>query len=210
MKTGNQQSAVSAQPSTSLDAVGVACGNQHGKITFEHASIASIASTPSTKLVERLRRNRPPEWCRLYVGKKFQDHGRGPDAYDCWGLALTVLRDQFGITGLPDYGDAYIASGNWHSVSKAVGAGLQKNWRKLGMDDETIELLRGEADPLPGDLVIINLAGRPFHCGIFVAQPDWMLHALAGTDVVLEQLSRPMWSKGNRIEGIYRYAGIRK
>jgi hypothetical protein len=157
---------------------------------------AAATGCASTELVERLRHTRPPEWCRKYVGKQYQDKGRGPEKYDCWGIVLAVLKEQFGITGLPDYGDTYTTSGDWSSVSRAVIEGLKHGWNKLSF-----------GGPEPGDLVIINLAGRPFHCGVFVAQPDWMLHALEGTDVVLEQLSRPMWAKANRIEGIYRHAG---
>jgi cell wall-associated NlpC family hydrolase len=35
------------------------------------------------------------------IGKPFADGGRGPDAFDCWGLAQEVYR-RFGVC-LPDY-----------------------------------------------------------------------------------------------------------
>jgi cell wall-associated NlpC family hydrolase len=132
----------------------------------------------------------PPQWCSKYVGKPFAEKGRGPDGYDCWGLVRAVLAAEFGVAGLPDYVDSYTRTGDKLSVSSAVRAGLAEGWQRV----ET---------PEAGTLVILRLAGRPWHCAIAVNK-DWMLHALMGSDVCLERLDSMVWS--DRIEGYYRRA----
>jgi cell wall-associated NlpC family hydrolase len=130
----------------------------------------------------------PPQWCAKYVGKPFAEKGRGPDGYDCWGLVRAVLDAEFGVTGLPDYLDSYTRTGDKLSVSAAVRAGLAEGWQRV------------EA-PEAGTLIILRLAGRPWHCAIAVNK-DWMLHAVVGSNVCLERMDSMVWS--DRIEGYYR------
>lgn len=50
-----------------------------------------------------------------YIGLPFQKNGRGPHAYDCWGLARAFLTAECGIIGLPQYlgvSDVAAAIGN--------------------------------------------------------------------------------------------------
>ena len=131
---------------------------------------------------------RPPSWCKEYVGKPFAEKGRGPDGFDCWGLVRAVLAAEFGIDGLPDYVDSYTRTGDKLSVSTAVSAGLVDGWQRV---DKATE----------GTLVILRLAGRPWHCAIAV-NGEWMLHALVGSDVCLERMDSMVWS--DRIEGYYK------
>jgi cell wall-associated NlpC family hydrolase len=127
-----------------------------------------------------------PEFCRYYVGTLFREKGRGP-YYDCWGLARVVLRDQYGIEDLPDYVDSYLSCRDKVSVSAAVRDGLMFGWRKVDK-------------PQPGCLVILMLAGRPWHCGVMVAS-NVMLHTTEGTGAVIERIDSLQWK--NRIEGFY-------
>lgn len=131
---------------------------------------------------------RPPEWCNQYVGKPFKEKGRGPDGYDCWGLVRTVLDEMFSISGLPDYVDSYTSTGDKHSVAAAVCAGLADGWRKV-------------PEATAGTLVILKLAGRPWHCAIAVNR-EWMLHAVMGSNVCLERIDSMVWN--DRIEGYYK------
>lgn len=128
----------------------------------------------------------PPQWCAPYIGLAFEDHGRGP-AFDCWGIVCEIFAKERGVT-LPDYVAAYASAGDRHSVAAAVEEGC-KLWQKV-------------SDPQPFDVVILRLAGRPWHCGVIVAE-DWMLHALSDVGVVLEKVSSPVWR--NRVEGFYRH-----
>ncbi len=127
-----------------------------------------------------------PGWCLQYVGLPFGDKGRGP-TYDCWGIVREVLRRERGLD-LPDYTGEYASSGDRISVSAAVTEGC-RSWTKV----QAAQVF---------DVAILRLAGRPWHCGLVVAD-DWMLHTLSGVGSVLERLSSPVWR--NRIEGFYRH-----
>lgn len=130
---------------------------------------------------------RPPAWCAKYIGLPFLEKGRGPDGYDCWGLVREVLAAEFGVDGLPDYVNAYSRTTDKLSVSGAVQAGLSRGWRKA-------------AEPKPGTLVILRIAGRPWHCAIAVNK-DWFMHILFGANACLERFDSMVWS--DRIEGFY-------
>lgn len=133
----------------------------------------------------------PPAWCAAYVGRPFAEKGRGPDGYDCWGLARGVLIDRFGVVDLPDYGRSYAHCNDRETVARTFEAGVRDGWREV-------------CTPRPGDVIILRLAGRPWHCGIIVAG-HWMMHAQVGAGVVLERWTRDLWR--NRVEGFYRYEG---
>lgn len=131
---------------------------------------------------------RPPAWCAKYVGIPFAEKGRGPAGYDCWGLVRAVLAAEFAISSLPDYVGSYTRTGDKLSVAAAVTAGLADGWKRVE---------KAEA----GTLVILRLAGRPWHCAVAVNE-HWMLHALVGTNVCLERMDSMVWN--DRIEGLYR------
>jgi hypothetical protein len=94
---------------------------------------------------------------------------------------------EFGIENLPDYADRYSRSIDKHSVSAAVTAGLTQGWKKV------------EA-PSAGSLVILKVAGRPWHCAIAV-NDAWFLHTLSGVNACLERFDSMVWN--GRIEGFY-------
>ena len=147
-----------------------------------------------------------PIWCSKWIGIPFADHGRGPDAFDCYGLVHAIYREQFGIT-LPDYADAYSDARDHASVAAAVQAGLQAGWATIDRVHET---------PRCGDLLVINVATRPWHCGLMVT-PERFLHCPtqqardSGREIgssCVERLDNAMFR--NRIEGIYRHASLQQ
>lgn len=89
-----------------------------------------------------------------WIGKPYKDKGRGPDGWDCWGLVRAILMSERGIT-LPDYADAYITASDRYSVSQAVQAGLEHGWARV-------------TKPKAFDLLILRIAGRPWHCAIML------------------------------------------
>jgi len=150
---------------------------------------ASHQSHSTTRNAGLVRMKRPPEWCAKYVGIPFKEKGRGPDGFDCWGIVRHVLAEEFGITGLPDYVDAYTRPGDKQSVATAVRAGLAEGWQKV----DTVDA---------GTLIILRLAGRPWHCALAVNK-EWMLHTLEGVNACLERMDSMVWN--GRIEGFYQY-----
>lgn len=134
-----------------------------------------------------------PAWCSKWVGRPYADKGRGPDAFDCWGLARAVLQAERGAT-LPDYADTYTSAGDPQSAPCAVLAGLADGWQKVTQPDTF-------------DLVILSIARRPWHCGLVVA-PGLFLHCppphrdSRQTLSCVERLDSITWR--NRLEGFYR------
>lgn len=131
----------------------------------------------------------PPAWVAEYIGKPFEDKGRGPDTFDCWGLVKGVLQQQFGQHGLPDYLDGY------DSAKDRTVARLLSMERARWSQVETPQL---------GDVVLIRVLGRPQHVGIVVAR-NMMLHTDRGTESCLEYIDSPRWR--SRVEGYFRHPG---
>lgn len=135
-----------------------------------------------------------PAWAGRFVGLAYRDKGRGPDAWDCWGGVRMVLADVFHVD-LPDYRDAYTHANDRRSVAGAVSAGLAHGWRRV------------EA-PRAGDLLVLSILGRPWHCGLMVNASQflhWPPPDKRGRQLLscIERLDSPVWS--NRIEGFYRH-----
>lgn len=129
-----------------------------------------------------------------WIGLPYADKGRGPDAYDCWGLVRVVFLEERRLA-LPDYRDAYEAAKDHDSVAAAVRGGLADGWRAVDR-------------PRAFDLVILNIAARPWHCGVMVAA-DRFLHVMppapggAQAFSCIERIDSPRWQR--RVEGFYRH-----
>ncbi|GAA0694598.1 C40 family peptidase [Dyella marensis] len=128
-----------------------------------------------------------PAWAGPYVGLPYADKGRTRDGADCWGGVRLVLAEVFGLL-LPDYGDAYPSAEDRAAVAGAVAAGLAAGWEPVSA-------------PAAGDLLILRIAGRPWHCGILVTA-DRFLHWPPRATSCIERLDSPQWAR--RIEGVYR------
>lgn len=120
------------------------------------------------------------------IGLPFEENGRGPAFYDCYGLALEVNR-RLGKE-IPDY--AILVAHIVESIQQEV-------------DKHKHEFTR-VSEPEPGDIVLIRSEpGVGDHFGVIVERGAF-LHASARTgDVHRVRLDHPFYK--NRIEGIYRY-----
>ncbi|MEN6568065.1 MAG: NlpC/P60 family protein [Veillonellales bacterium] len=116
------------------------------------------------------------------IGKPFQDGGRGPESYDCWGLVLEVFR-RYGIE-LPDYQISCNADLN---IDKQINA-ERCNWVRC----------HGEI-PVPA-LVVIQESGLCDHTGVYTGNGRF-IHARQKVGVVKEAVEQPVWKR--RIEGFY-------
>ena len=69
-----------------------------------------------------------------YIGLSFQENGRGPRYYDCWGLYQTLVRDFSGVE-LPDYlGVDACDVGSVASTMESVSSGV--DWMEVDPEDE--------------------------------------------------------------------------
>lgn len=122
------------------------------------------------------------------IGKPFADLGRGPYAYDCWGVVLEVNR-RLG-RALIDYGaccHVWDPHGIMQSYFQAVGQ---------------FELV---FDPIPGDVVVFRRIGRCLHFGVIVDKHH-ILHTCENTGIQKSCLYDPRMSKLVE-KGFYRWIG---
>lgn len=134
-----------------------------------------------------------PAWVAPYIGKPFRDRGRGPDAYDCYGLVRAVLADQYAVRDLPSYAARYERVNDHLTVAKLFfQETTSARWRRVALQDAT-----------PPDVLLISLAGRQ-HVGILVTL-DQFLHVLPGRETCIERL-RPHWAV--RVDGVYRHEAL--
>ena len=121
----------------------------------------------------------------------FMDKGRDWDAWDCWGMVYVFHRDVLRVA-LPSYTEHYQDAGDSPKTRKALRdliAASMGAWQRIGT-------------PEPGDVVLLNIGGRPIHVGLAIGGGR-MLHTERKIDTVIERLASPMWAK--RIEGFYRH-----
>jgi len=117
--------------------------------------------------------------------------GRGPSAYDCWGLVRDVMREGLGVT-LPsyvEYADSVIG-GDGERVL------MEKMQTLTCWESVPIEEAR------PFDVIVLNIAGHPNHVGV-ICMDKQFLHVERGGESQIERYKSRRWK--SRIEGIYRY-----
>lgn len=96
-------------------------------------------------------------WINNYVGLPWVAYARGPDAYDCWGLVLNVLSEQFNID-LPQY--LSVKTDDAHGMTQALKSGLDRN------------LARPVIQPAHGSIaccfIIVNGKELMRHVGVYL------------------------------------------
>ena len=127
-------------------------------------------------------------WASNLIGVPFVDGGRSLDGLDCWGLVKLVYKDLFDVE-LPDF---VYADTRDPKIPDLIDAERQM-WTPLERDDWAI-----------GTVLVLRIAGQPFHTGVVVEPPDQFIHAQRGVGVVLANARSWRWS--NRIVGAYEYA----
>lgn len=120
------------------------------------------------------------------IGKLFKDGGRGPDAFDCWGLAQEVYRRN-GIA-VPDFD---ISAFDYKQIGSTINTEIQVgNW----VPSQSPDLLCAVA--IKNHPTIVN------HVGVIVAN-GLMIHIAAKTFVIIDRINSPLFK--NRIVGFYKY-----
>lgn len=116
------------------------------------------------------------------IGKPYKTHGRGPDAFDCYGLVIEVEK-RLGRS-LPDY--FYTETGK------------DFNSRLIDETKPTIGARRVESPSL-GDVIVLRSGERPTHVGVCLGDGNFIHCGKHGVRV--ETVSS--WTK--RTEGFYRW-----
>jgi cell wall-associated NlpC family hydrolase len=123
------------------------------------------------------------------IGKPFQDGGRGPDGYDCWGLAKEIFR-RHGIE-LPDY---QICCEDASRIASEI-------------DTQRPGWIRCDSLPPTPSLVVMRY-GSKFcnHTGVYLGYGQF-IHTRESIGVNIDRIESPNWR--HRIEGIYRPGWVR-
>ena len=132
------------------------------------------------------------------IGKPFAFNGRGPDAYDCYGLMRELLRRD-GIE-VPDYD-----SPTRQPLMDLIYKDNLNQWAVVREGTWSVEGRNAaEFSYSVGDCLHFTILGMGTHVGYIVARNKF-IHAWEGgyMGVVVERIDH--WV--NRILGVYRYAG---
>ena len=117
------------------------------------------------------------------IGKPFKSGGRGPDNYDCWGLAMEVYK-RFGID-LPDF-----------SICAMDAARIAEE-----VENQRSQWVKVEGEPPVPSLVLMKLNSRwNNHIGVYIGQGRF-IHARAKANSCIDTIDNPRC--GAQIEGIY-------
>lgn len=128
------------------------------------------------------------------IGVSFQYGGRGPDAFDCYGLVKECLQRN-GVE-IPDYRSPSVLK----EVADLVAAEKYR-WRKIAVKQGS-EIIPANV-LTPGRVLEIRVNGLACHVG-FIHRPRAFLHTWEDSGgVVQNQLSD--WR--DRILGVYEYDG---
>lgn len=133
-----------------------------------------------------------PDWVARYHGRPFAEKGRGPDAYDCWGLVVDFYRRELDIE-LPQLLEGYETTRDLGAIA-VLAAREKARWTPIE-----------EPAALAGDVVEFRVLGEESHVGLVVAR-GMFLHALRSQGVVLERWRSPHWSA--RFLGVFRYGEV--
>ena len=128
-------------------------------------------------------------WAHDLIGVPFLDNGRDTDGLDCWGLVKLVHKRLYGWE-LPDV--VYTDTRD-RRIPDLIDA-QRKLWTPVAFDSWR-----------EGTVLVLRVAGLPFHTGAVIEPPARFIHAQRGVGVVIGDVTSSRWS--NRIIGAYDYAG---
>lgn len=136
-------------------------------------------------------------WANRFIGIPYRDKGRDWHGCDCWGLVRLIMAEIYGVH-LDSYTQCYATAADPRSGLKVVQAGVLDDWRCV-------------TTPQAGDMVVLNIASRPWHCGVMIDAAHF-IHAPCldrhGRPIASElaELGGPDWK--HRLNGFYRHASI--
>lgn len=124
-------------------------------------------------------------WASKYIGKKWQNGGRGPDAFDCWGLLYWTMREDF-MTEVPTF--PIDPGALWEVQQQIEAESKSTNWVQRMVPEE-------------GCAVGLSHGAHFHHVGQWTEQDGGLvIHCLDGSGVVADSLAQLRASGWRRIE----------
>lgn len=118
------------------------------------------------------------------IGKPFENGGRGPDNFDCWGLVLEIFR-RYGIE-LPDY---KISCEEASQIDNEIHK-EKKDWLRCEKEIPTPALVVMRFN----EVVLCN------HTGVYLGY-NRFIHTREKIGVNIDRIDSPAWRR--KIEGFY-------
>lgn len=129
-------------------------------------------------------------WWQKYIGRPFEEKGRGPNSFDCWGLVRWVYGyDHPDKIELPSYDECYKSTQDREKLSSVILTESNIKWFPTD-------------GPKTFDVILLRMRGFPMHVGV-VTKPFHMLHCSQGIGTVHERFDSMRWEK--KVLGFFRY-----
>lgn len=120
------------------------------------------------------------------IGKPFKYTGRGPDSFDCYGVAVELYR-RAGIK-LPDYD----SSEDEFKQASGFSDGASKYFELVDKPESM-------------DIILFQILPKYItHCAVYLERGNF-IHITHKTCVVVENLNHVLWRQ--RLRGFYRWRG---
>jgi Cell wall-associated hydrolases (invasion-associated proteins) len=128
------------------------------------------------------------------IGVPFTEKGRGLTGFDCWGVVRFGLWNAFQIE-VPSYAEDYATTKEGEEIAALIGR------ESLGWLDVAHAAAR------PGDVLILRMKGRPWHCGLIV-DPPYFIHAVEGIGTIRDRWDSLAWA--SRVVSIHRHPQLQE
>ncbi len=137
--------------------------------------------------------SRRRHWAEELIGRPWLAGGRGPRAFDCWGLVRWCLRRRFAV----EVPEIPVDPEDLRAVCETFRAHPERRrWRSVDR-------------PAEGDAVLMRQSRHPVHVGLWLeVDGGGVLHAVRDAGVVFQR-PQELATHGWRIEGFYRFDGGR-
>lgn len=125
-----------------------------------------------------------------YMSIPFKERGRDYDGADCYGLYYLFARDEHGVQ-VPSYVESYATCMDKDEIAAIIRQETASTWDPIAQHDVQ-----------SGDLVVLRIAGDPWHCGVMLDRYRF-LHIEIGANVCRDDVTALRWAK--RVDGFYRW-----
>lgn len=126
-----------------------------------------------------------------YMNIPFVERGRDHDGVDCYGLHYLIAMEQLG-QDVPSYSEGYATTKDKDEIAAIINRERLTAWQSVKPEDVQ-----------EGDLVILRIIGRPWHCGTMLSKTKF-LHIEEGANVCREDITSTRWAR--RVEGFFRWS----
>ena len=126
-----------------------------------------------------------------YMHLPFVERGRDHAGVDCYGLHYLIMNEQLNIA-VPSYAEGYATTKDKDEIAAIINRERLSTWQPVKPEDVQ-----------EGDLVILRIIGRPWHCGTMLSKTKF-LHIEEGANVCREDITSTRWAR--RVEGFFRWS----